>query len=41
MRNKAGKYMGINYCVWEDYKYPIFYWSWGGYGGQVENLVWR
>lgn len=39
MRGKSGKYMGIDYCVWEDSKYPIFYWSWGGYGGQVESLA--
>lgn len=39
MKNKSGKFMGIAFCVWQDSQYPIYYWSWGVYGGQVETLA--
>ena len=39
MESIKGKFRNLDFVVWKDSTYPIFYWIWGNYGGQVESVA--
>ena len=39
MENIKGRFKNIEFVVWKDNTFPIYYWIWGHYGGQVESLA--